>query len=88
MEENPDFVEDAAAVIGKAKGVILACAEGCASHAHAGPLVAPGSPFLRLLPHTDLRLRLLTPAVSFIDIGEETSAMERPVRSSAVKHTI
>merc|ERR1719183_1618840 len=28
VEENPDFVEDAAAVIGKAKGVILACAEG------------------------------------------------------------
>jgi len=30
VEENPEFVEDAAEVIGKAKGVILACAEGCA----------------------------------------------------------
>ena len=29
VEENPEFVADAEEVIGKAKGVILACAEGC-----------------------------------------------------------
>jgi len=28
VEENPDFIEDAEAVIGRAKGVIVACAEG------------------------------------------------------------
>lgn len=37
MEENPDFVEDAAAVIGKAKGVIVACAEGCAVSPASSP---------------------------------------------------